>query len=80
MLTIHAADELRYTWDDPEPVKDGAVAVQGVRVAATGSLAELQERFPGLVYGAGPVSSGPPASTRARSRTRRHRVNAFTRC
>ncbi|MEU9369722.1 hypothetical protein AB0D71_34610 [Streptomyces avermitilis] len=59
MLTIHAADELRYTWDDPEPVKDGAVAVQGVRVAATGSLTELQERFPGARVRRWPGVLGP---------------------
>ncbi|MDG9727062.1 MULTISPECIES: imidazolonepropionase-like domain-containing protein [unclassified Streptomyces] len=47
MLTIHAADEVRYVWDDPEPVRDGAVAVEGVRIAAVGPLAELVERFPG---------------------------------
>ncbi len=66
MLTIHAADELRYVWDDPEPVENGAVAVEGVRVAATGSLADLQERFPGArvrrwpgVLGPGLVHEGP---------------------
>ncbi|MGX5184705.1 imidazolonepropionase-like domain-containing protein [Streptomyces avermitilis] len=59
MLTIHAADELRYTWDDPEPVKVGAVAVQGIRVAATGSLAELQERFPGARVRRWPGVLGP---------------------
>ncbi|MGY6024955.1 imidazolonepropionase-like domain-containing protein [Streptomyces spinosirectus] len=46
MLTIHAADEVRYTWDGGEPVKDGAVAVEGMRVAAVGPLAEVRERFP----------------------------------
>ncbi|QQM42724.1 imidazolonepropionase-like domain-containing protein [Streptomyces liliifuscus] len=66
MLTIHAADELRYAWDDPDPVTDGAVAVDGDRVAATGSLADLQERFPGArvrrwpgVLGPGLVLEGP---------------------
>lgn len=66
MLTIHVADELRYAWDDPDPVKDGAVAVEGDRVAATGSLAGLQERFPGArvrrwpgVLGPGLVLEGP---------------------
>ncbi|MEU5341016.1 hypothetical protein AB0H18_09290 [Streptomyces sp. NPDC020766] len=70
MLTIHVADELRYAWDDPDPVhqtiKDGAVAVEGDRVAATGSLADLQERFPGArvrrwpgVLGPGLVLEGP---------------------
>ncbi|WP_338896620.1 hypothetical protein WBG99_13905 [Streptomyces sp. TG1A-60] len=46
MLTIHAADEVRHTWDDPEPVEDGAVAVDGSRVCAVGPLAEVQQRFP----------------------------------
>ncbi|MCZ4515349.1 hypothetical protein O3Q52_46010 [Streptomyces sp. ActVer] len=66
MLTIHVADELRYAWGDPDPVKDGAVAVEGDRVAATGSLAGLQERFPGArvrrwpgVLGPGLVLEGP---------------------
>ncbi|TRO57815.1 imidazolonepropionase-like domain-containing protein [Streptomyces sp. IB201691-2A2] len=66
MLTIHVADELRYAWDDPDPVKDGAVAVEGDRIAATGSLAGLQERFPGArvrrwpgVLGPGLVLEGP---------------------
>jgi hypothetical protein len=66
MLTIHAADELRYAWDDPEPLRDGAVVVQGVRVAAVGPLAELQERFPGArvrrwpgVLGPGRIHEGP---------------------
>ncbi|MGX1909809.1 imidazolonepropionase-like domain-containing protein [Streptomyces phaeochromogenes] len=66
MLTIHVADELRYAWDGPDPVKDGAVAVEGDRVAATGSLAGLQERFPGArvrrwpgVLGPGLVLEGP---------------------
>ncbi|MFC3576901.1 hypothetical protein ACFOZ0_27215 [Streptomyces yaanensis] len=47
MLTIHAADELRYGWDeDQEPVKDGAVAVAADRVVGSGPLAELREEFP----------------------------------
>ncbi|MER5179740.1 hypothetical protein ABT009_15445 [Streptomyces sp. NPDC002896] len=45
MLTIHAADELRPSWDS-EPVKGGAVAVRGDRVAAVGPLEELRARFP----------------------------------
>jgi hypothetical protein len=59
MLTIHAADEVRYTWDDPEPIKDGAVAVEGVRVAAVGPLAEVQERFPGARVRRWPGVLGP---------------------
>ncbi|MFI1211793.1 imidazolonepropionase-like domain-containing protein [Streptomyces sp. NPDC020802] len=65
-LTIHAADELRHTWDAPDPVKGGAVAVEGARIAATGPLAELVERFPGArvrhwpgVLGPGLVLDGP---------------------
>ncbi|MDW4908293.1 hypothetical protein RB628_23855 [Streptomyces sp. ADMS] len=65
MLTIHAADEVRTTWD-AEPLKDGAVAVDGNRVAAVGPLAELAERFPGArvrrwpgVLGPGLVHEGP---------------------
>lgn len=46
MLTIHAADEVRVAWDT-EPLKGGAVAVDGSRVAAVGPLAEVVERFPG---------------------------------
>ncbi|WP_445528234.1 imidazolonepropionase-like domain-containing protein [Streptomyces cyslabdanicus] len=45
MLTIHAADEVRAGWD-AEPVEGGAVAVEGARVAAVGTLAELERRFP----------------------------------
>ncbi|MGI5197386.1 imidazolonepropionase-like domain-containing protein [Streptomyces sp. CA-288835] len=66
MLTIHAADELRHAWDDSVPVKDGAVVVEGTRVAATGPLADLQERFPGArvrrwsgVLGPALVHEGP---------------------
>ncbi|MFE7837995.1 hypothetical protein ACFU53_18685 [Streptomyces sp. NPDC057474] len=59
MLTIHAADEVRYTWDDPEPIKDGAVAVEGTRVHAVGSLAEVQERFPGARVRRWPGVLGP---------------------
>ncbi len=65
MLTIHAADELRTSWD-AEPLKDGAVAVEGSTVAAVGPLAELTERFPGArlrhwpgVLGPGLVHEGP---------------------
>ncbi|MFI1356804.1 imidazolonepropionase-like domain-containing protein [Streptomyces sp. NPDC020898] len=65
MLTIHAADELRTDWD-AEPLKDGAVAVDGNRVAAVGPLAEVAERFPGArvrrwpgVLGPGLVHEGP---------------------
>jgi cytosine/adenosine deaminase-related metal-dependent hydrolase len=46
VLTIHAADEVRVGWDE-EPLKDGAVAVDGDRVAAVGPFTEVTERFPG---------------------------------
>ncbi|MGP4044793.1 hypothetical protein [Streptomyces sp. 2A115] len=76
MLTIHAADELRHAWGDAEPVKDGAVAVDGIRVAGTGPLAELQERFPGArvrrwpgVLGPALIHEGPlPAAPTPRER------------
>ena len=45
MLTIHAADEVR-TARDAEPLKDGAVAVDGNRIAAVGPLAQVRGRFP----------------------------------
>ncbi|MDX3588125.1 imidazolonepropionase-like domain-containing protein [Streptomyces europaeiscabiei] len=59
MLTIHAADEVRLTWDDPEPVKDGAVAVEGDRVRAVGPLAEVRQRFPGARVRHWPGVLGP---------------------
>ncbi|WNM29469.1 hypothetical protein RKE30_03210 [Streptomyces sp. Li-HN-5-11] len=46
MLTIHAADEVRCTWDDPKPFEGGAVVVAGTRVEAVGPFDELHERFP----------------------------------
>ena len=65
MLTIHAAEEVRYGWD-AEPVKDGAVAVEGDRIAAVGTLTEVRERFPDArvrrwpgVLGPGRVHEGP---------------------
>ena len=65
MLTIHAADEVRTSWDS-EPLKDGAVAVDGNRVSAVGLLTEVVERFPGArvrrwpgVLGPGLVHEGP---------------------
>ena len=58
MLTIHTADELRVAWD-AEPVKDGAVAVEGTRIAALGTLAALQERFPGARVRRWPGTLGP---------------------
>jgi imidazolonepropionase-like amidohydrolase len=45
VLTVHAADRLRRA-PGAEPVADGAVAVDGDRIAAVGTLAELTARFP----------------------------------
>ncbi|MEU2775177.1 hypothetical protein ABZ646_20095 [Streptomyces sp. NPDC007162] len=45
MLTIHAADEVRHDWDGAA-LKDGAVVVEGGRIAAVGTLADLRDRFP----------------------------------
>ncbi|WP_215448449.1 MULTISPECIES: hypothetical protein [unclassified Streptomyces] len=66
MLTMHAADEVRRTWDDPEPIKDGAVVVDGTRVRAVGPAEDLRLRFPGArvrqwsgVLGPGRVHEGP---------------------
>ncbi|GGS54753.1 hypothetical protein AB0E75_17650 [Streptomyces griseoviridis] len=65
MLTLHAADEVRAAWD-AEPLPDGAVAVEGGRIAAVGPLAEIEGRFPGArvrrwpgVLGPGRVHDGP---------------------
>ncbi|MEU5096892.1 hypothetical protein [Streptomyces sp. NPDC020996] len=47
MLTIHAADDVRPSWDEgAEPVEDGAVVVSGTRVEAVGPFAALLERHP----------------------------------
>ena len=58
MLTIHAADQVRVTWDSV-PVEDGAVAVEGSRIAAVGPLAELAERFPAARVRRWPGVLGP---------------------
>ena len=47
MLTIHTADE------------GGAVAVEGTRVAGVGTLAEIQDRFPGARVRSWPGVLGP---------------------
>ena len=47
MLTIHTADE------------GGAVAVEGTRIAGVGTLAEVQERFPGARVRSWPGVLGP---------------------
>jgi len=59
VLTIHAADAVRLTWNDPESIKGGAVAVEGGRVAAVGPLAEVEERFPGARLRRWPGTLGP---------------------
>lgn len=65
MLTIHTADTVRTSWD-AEPLKDGAVAVEGERIAAVGPLDEVRRRFPAArvrrwpgVLGPGRVHDGP---------------------
>ncbi|WP_405931338.1 imidazolonepropionase-like domain-containing protein [Streptomyces sp. NBC_00827] len=58
MLTIHAADEVRRTWD-AEPLKDAGVVVEGDRVAGVGPLDELRERFPGARVRRWPGVLGP---------------------
>jgi hypothetical protein len=58
VLTIHTADELRISWD-ADPLKDGAVAVEGDRVAGTGPLDVLLERFPGARVRSWPGALGP---------------------
>jgi hypothetical protein len=64
VLTIHAADRLRL--DDATLLDGGAVAVEGDRIAAVGTLAEVRERFPAArvrqwpgVLGPGRVHEGP---------------------
>ncbi|MFG2782814.1 hypothetical protein ACGFY7_33885 [Streptomyces prunicolor] len=47
MLTIHTADE------------GGAVAVEGARVVGVGTLAEIQDRFPGARVRSWPGVLGP---------------------
>ncbi|MEU6141536.1 hypothetical protein ABZ848_14360 [Streptomyces sp. NPDC047081] len=60
MLTIHTAAELRHDWESAEPpLKDGAVAVEGSRIAAVGTLAEIEERFPGARVRSWPGVLGP---------------------
>jgi len=75
VLTIHAADQVRRTWD-AEPVEDAGVVVEGDRVAGVGPLDELRERFPGArvrhwpgVLGPALVHEGPlPAAPSPRER------------
>ncbi|MFD9252759.1 imidazolonepropionase-like domain-containing protein [Streptomyces bottropensis] len=59
MLTIHAADEVRRTWDDPEPIKDGAVVVDGIRIEAVGPAEDLRQRFPAARVRQWPGVLGP---------------------
>ncbi|NUO44112.1 MAG: hypothetical protein HOV82_19015 [Streptomyces sp.] len=58
METIHAADEVRYTWES-EPIKGGAVLVGRDRVGAVGTLEELRERFPDARVRTWPGVLGP---------------------
>ncbi|MDT7843708.1 imidazolonepropionase-like domain-containing protein [Streptomyces justiciae] len=58
MRTLHAADEVRYTWTS-EPIKGGAVLVERDRIAAVGTLEELRERFPDARVRVWPGVLGP---------------------
>jgi hypothetical protein len=58
VLTIHTADELRVS-RDADPVKGGAVAVEGDRVAGVGPLDVLLKRFPGARVRSWPGVLGP---------------------
>ena len=58
METIHAADEVRCTWDS-EPIEDGAVVVGRDRIGAVGTFEELRERFPGARVRRWPGVLGP---------------------
>ncbi|MFJ9540544.1 imidazolonepropionase-like domain-containing protein [Streptomyces sp. NPDC101225] len=58
METIHAADEVRCSWD-AEPIGNGAVVVGRDRIGAVGPLAELRERFPGARVRSWPGILGP---------------------
>ncbi|GGO89815.1 imidazolonepropionase-like domain-containing protein [Wenjunlia tyrosinilytica] len=71
MLTLHTAPVVRPTGDG-EPVRDGAVLVDGELIAAVGALDELEEAYPrarvrrwpgvlvpGLVH-AGPLAGDDP--------------------
>ncbi|PWI17223.1 hypothetical protein DI272_25965 [Streptomyces sp. Act143] len=58
METIHAADEVRYTWK-AEPIEGGAVLVGRDRVGAVGTLEELRERFPDARVRVWPGVLGP---------------------
>ena len=60
MLTIHAADELRYTWGDGTvPHRLRVVAVGANRAVGMGTLAEVQEQFPGARVRRWPGVLGP---------------------
>ncbi|MFE7172467.1 hypothetical protein [Streptomyces sp. NPDC057616] len=58
METIHAADEVRCTWES-EPIGNGAVVVGRDRIDAVGTLEELRERFPGARVRRWPGTLGP---------------------
>ncbi|MCX4882855.1 MULTISPECIES: hypothetical protein [unclassified Streptomyces] len=58
METIHAADEVRCTWD-AEPIEHGAVVVGRDRIGAVGTFEELRERFPGARVRRWPGVLGP---------------------
>lgn len=58
MLTLHAADRLLRA-PGAEPLAEGAVAVEGDRVAAVGTLDELTARFPAARVRRWPGELGP---------------------
>ncbi|MFF7335064.1 imidazolonepropionase-like domain-containing protein [Streptomyces sp. NPDC090306] len=58
MLTLHAADRLLRA-PGAEPLADGAVAVEGDRIAAVGTLGELTARFPAARVRRWPGDLGP---------------------
>ncbi|MFC7310035.1 hypothetical protein ACFQVC_38185 [Streptomyces monticola] len=77
METIHAADEVRLSWDTgAERIKDGAVLVGRDGVGGIGTLAELRAKFPRArvrrwpgVLGPARVHEGPlPQAPSARER------------
>jgi cytosine/adenosine deaminase-related metal-dependent hydrolase len=47
----------------PEPIRDGAVAINGDRIAAVGPYAELAAQFPGAAQHAPRTTSSDPASS-----------------
>ncbi|MFJ7419969.1 imidazolonepropionase-like domain-containing protein [Streptomyces uncialis] len=59
MLTLHTGRALVLSWDGGTPLPGGAVAVQGDRIAAVGTLDELRARFPQARVRSWPGVLGP---------------------